>query len=471
MTTVRTRPEIWIPILFGVLSAAIAVAPNAQVRLALALPPAAAAVIWWSLQSAHRWLALFFLCALLTPPLPLPGGDSGVHLAPLLVLPGLLAAAIRIPDWRCPPSSVPVALGAFLTILMLSASLAALYSGADAGIGSMARVALFGIGVFVFFYACAGPRDTHESPPRFVAFLFFTGAAAALFGCADFYFHFPAPGGFEEQFVWLDEGVFRRAQGLFYEASTFGNLCAFFLVMIAVSFSRGRSGRGGNIPLPRLVLAAGGIVFGAALILSYSRASLLNLLVACMALAFLRRVRMWRALALALAAAVAAILGVRALWPSFSASYWARIVSSLQYFWSSPDGVLSGRVSHWNLLMDFLIREPWHGLFGIGYKTLPYTDFVGARVIADNTYLGLLVETGVVGLALFLALNRAILRAGLRAARSSNPRAVFFGEWIFCFWAGEMIQMFSGDLITYWRVLPVYFWVLGTAVREADGNL
>jgi hypothetical protein len=28
--------------------------------------------------------------------------------------------------------------------------------------------------------------------------------------------------------------------------------------------------------------------------------------------------------------------------------------------------------------------------------------------------------------------------------------------------------MLSGDLITYWRVLPVYCWVLGTAVREAQ---
>ena len=29
------------------------------------------------------------------------------------------------------------------------------------------------------------------------------------------------------------------------------------------------------------------------------------------------------------------------------------------------------------------------------------------------------------------------------------------------------MQMASGDLITYWRVLPVYFWVLATAIREA----
>jgi hypothetical protein len=27
------------------------------------------------------------------------------------------------------------------------------------------------------------------------------------------------------------------------------------------------------------------------------------------------------------------------------------------------------------------------------------------------------------------------------------------------------VQMLSGDLLTYWRVLPVYFWVLALAVR------
>jgi hypothetical protein len=65
-------------------------------------------------------------------------------------------------------------------------------------------------------------------------------------------------------------------------------------------------------------------------------------------------------------------------------------------------------------------------------------------------------------------LNWQILRASLRAARSLRPAASFAGEWVLCFWAGELAQMFSGDLITYWRVLPVYFWVLGTAIRESE---
>jgi hypothetical protein len=81
-------------------------------------------------------------------------------------------------------------------------------------------------------------------------------------------------------------------------------------------------------------------------------------------------------------------------------------------------------------------------------------------------YLSLLAETGVIGLGAMLWLSVEILRAARRAAHSLNPRRSFFGSWIFAFWAGQMVQMFSGDLLTYWRVLPIYFWVLALAVRD-----
>jgi O-antigen ligase len=90
---------------------------------------------------------------------------------------------------------------------------------------------------------------------------------------------------------------------------------------------------------------------------------------------------------------------------------------------------------------------------------------VGSNLIADNTYLSLLIELGIGGLVVFALLNAAILKAGLRAFRSSSRERSFFGEWIFCFWIGELVQMASGDLITYWRLLPLYFWALAIAVR------
>ena len=41
---------------------------------------------------------------------------------------------------------------------------------------------------------------------------------------------------------------------------------------------------------------------------------------------------------------------------------------------------------------------------------------------------------------------------------------------MFCFWAGQAVQMFSADLLTYWRVLPVYLFVLALARLMEDGG-
>jgi hypothetical protein len=54
----------------------------------------------------------------------------------------------------------------------------------------------------------------------------------------------------------------------------------------------------------------------------------------------------------------------------------------------------------------------------------------------------------------------------MAATRNRSIRASFLGTWFFCFWIGELVQMLSGDLLTYWRVLPVYFLVLALARRE-----
>jgi len=147
------------------------------------------------------------------------------------------------------------------------------------------------------------------------------------------------------------------------------------------------------------------------------------------------------------------------VFPAFVEMYWLRLSSTAEYFFTATEGVLSGRVASWRTLLDWATSHPWQALTGIGYKTLPYTDYLGAPVVADNQYLGLLVETGVAGLAALVWLNVAIVRASLRARES------FFSTWILCFWTGQMVQMASGDLLTYWRVLPVYFFVLALAVR------
>ncbi len=142
--------------------------------------------------------------------------------------------------------------------------------------------------------------------------------------------------------------------------------------------------------------------------------------------------------------------------------YWLRLAASGQFFFSATDQVLSGRVESWQTLVQWMAANPWQLLFGIGYKTLPYTDYLGAPIVADNMYFSILIETGIAGLVALIWLNASILRATARSAR----RGSFFGAWMLCFWSGEAVQMLSGDLLTYWRVLPVYFFVLALAIRE-----
>lgn len=456
------------PALAGAYAAAIALASKPAVALALAAPLAALPLAWWVMLKRDRWLLLFFAAAFLLPPLPFGWGNSGPHPSVVFLLFGLLAGLFSFGEWRITPAPLNRALGIFFLVLLASAAEAIFYSGARVAMGSLVRVLLFGISVYVFFYTSYAP--TARAAPRTddafaqARWLFWIAAASALFACIDFYFQFPAPAGFGAQFIWLRSGVYRRAQGLFYEASTLGNFCAFFLVMIAAALFSPRR----QSPVSRRGLLLGGMVFSAALVLSYSRGSLLNALVAITVLVWLHRDRIrWGRLFLVLAgAALAGALALRTLLPAFTGAYWMRVSTSVEYLFSETEGLLSGRLASWRTVLAFLAEHPWHTLFGVGYKTLPYSDYLGATIITDNMYLSLLAETGIVGLGALVWLNIEILRRARRAAASPDPRRRFFGSWIFAFWAGQMVQMFTGDLLTYWRVLPLYFWVLAVALRH-----
>jgi len=454
------RWALWAAAL-GIWSAAVAVVPSTLGRAVVAMPVLLAALFYWVILRPARWLLVFFFCLLLFPPLPLPFGNSGVHVAPLFAVLGGLSSLVWIREWRSISHPLTLALVTFVAVLLESLGFAALYSGWSIAIGSLARVALFAIAVFVFLHSYAGPASDHWRPYRIVRVLFWLAVAGGLFASMDFYFQFPTPAGYGDQFVYLQEGVFRRAQGFFYEASTLGNFCAFFLVMVMVSLFRRRD----ETPISRAAFQVGALILAVTLLLSYSRASVINVVVASLVLGCFHAGRVRRSVVVLLVVLTFTGMAIQFIAPSLSANYWGRLLGSFSFFDQSPDQVLSGRLGHWQILYDFLAREPWQAMFGVGYKTLPYSTFIGSTIIADNTYLGLLVETGVIGLATFIALNAIILRTGWIARRSAGPQAQFFGEWIFCFWCGEMAQMLSGDLITYWRVLPVYFWVLGTAAR------
>lgn len=455
------RAGLGAAVAFGLWAAAIAITPQWSMKAALVAPAIAIPAAWWMLQRRSRWVVLFLASAILLPPLPIAFGDSGPHPALAVAAFGLLAGAIWLPHWRASLHGPGAALVALVFALAASLGPAAFTAGPQAALAATARVGLFAIAPFVFLYVSQGPSERFDEF-RTARTLFAMAALAAAFACVDFYFQFPAPAGFGPQYVWLESGaIYRRAQGLFYEASTLGNFCVFFLTMAAVAIVKGAA-------IPRTLLAVGVPLLAGALVLSYSRGSLVALTVSLGVLAWMHR-RKIAAGRLFVVLAVGAPAAAWLLWKMLPAAvehYWTRLSLSAEYMFSSTEGVLSGRVSSWRTILAWMSDHPLQLLTGIGYKTLPYTSHLGQPVVADNMYLSLLVETGIAGLAALVWLNASILKASWRAARSADGRRAFIGCWMFCFWSAESVQMLSGDLLTYWRVLPVYFFVLALAVRE-----
>ena len=457
-------------LLWGVgLGMAMGVASLATLRPAalwVALPLAVVLLAWWIVSGAERWVLAFLAAAMLLPPLPLPGGNAGPHPAMLFAAIGVWAGVVRLLAWRIRWDFVSSALCFLLFALLLSVPWAALYSGWEVALGSLARVGLFAISVYLFFYVAYGPgRDLGAE--RLIRLMFWAGFASAAFACLDFYFQFPAPARFAEQFVWLATGVFRRAQGVFYEATTLGSFCTFLLVMI-VSITALRQHRW--LGLAPGSLAAAGLVLLAALIFSFSRSGIASLVVALIALAWLERRQLRTAFRLSLAAGGGLIGGAALLsrfFPDFLTPYFQRLWYTGQSLWSAPNLIFAPRLESWRLLLDYIAENPWRTVLGVGYKTLPYSEVLGRPVVADNMYLSMLLETGWIGLAALLLLNIAVLVTSFRQARQTGLRRLL-GVWMFCFWCGQMVQMLSGDILTYWRLLPLYFSVLALCVRADE---
>lgn len=247
----RATLQPGIAIFIGAYAAEIALMPNRIGAAAMAAPLAILPLCWWILLEPRRWIGVFIAAAILLPPLPFALGNSGPHVCLAFAGLGLFAGLLHLREWRVRFDLLTGACLTLLSVLLLSVAFAAFYSGADIAAASLARVLLFAAGLYILFYTAYGPRAPNpQSRVTGLHPLFWAGAASAFFACLDFYFQFPAPAGFGPQYVWLASGVYRRAQGVFYEASTLGNFCAFFLVMIAVSLTRAKK----EAPLSRLAL-------------------------------------------------------------------------------------------------------------------------------------------------------------------------------------------------------------------------
>jgi hypothetical protein len=190
----RHQREILWGVGLGAYAAAVGLAPGVAMKALLCAPLVAIPLGWFLLRTPTAWLVLFFGCALLTPPLPIPLGDSGPHIAILIGGAGLFIGWLRLTEWRFQLDALAISLIALWTIFACSVAMATVYSGMTIAAGSLARVLLFGFSVYIFLYVRDGPgRVGAHASFRAIRWLFCAGALSALFACIDFYFQFSPP--------------------------------------------------------------------------------------------------------------------------------------------------------------------------------------------------------------------------------------------------------------------------------------
>ncbi len=471
------RERWWPAVALGALAGLAGLMRDVPAAAALVVLPAAAAGLLFLLANPLAWVLIFIALSLLVPPLPLnvDGTELPAHPAVLVFVAGLFVGWARLREWRIERNSLSFASFAYLAVLLLSVPLAFFYSGAAVGAQSALRWLLVSMGFVVLAWTAWGPGaygrqegvpGGHQLASVLLHVALVAGLLSSAFAVLDFFYQFPPTVRFAVQYVHLPDGPHRRAQGVFYDASALGNFCAMMLTLIVALDRRARQRLRVSrwllwLPVPSLVLA---------LVLSFSRASIVNLAAGMLVLAWLRRRSLVsvRAAVAGLALAAAAGLSVGFLAPEMAARYGQRLEFTVAQFFSDPNVVLSMRLDAWRFLGNFLVENPQHLLLGIGYKSLPYTDYFPQPIVADNMYLSLLVETGVPGLLALLLLSGALLVHAYRLSRHDEPAVSALGCFLFAFWCGQMAQMLSGDLLTYWRVTPVYFAILGAGLRRSS---
>lgn len=462
--SVHGREAAW-GVALGLTCAASIFAEDWRWRVGLFATLGTAAAGVWTLRRPGAWLFAFSVATLLLPPLPGDLGNAGPHPALLFAGLGLASGVARWREWRFEAGGLAPPALAFGAALAVSSAMALTASGPAGAAESAMRVGLFGIALFALLDIRYGPagRDL-DDPLPWLRTLLWAALGSGVFACLDFYFQWPTPAGYGEQFVWLTSEALRRAQGLFYEAGQFGAFCAFFLTGAALL--AGHPGLRQRLG-PRWLTPALATALVVGLIASFSRSSMLNLAAALAAATALWPGWVRRRGAQAVGAALAAGLIVWAAAPELASSYVERFAATLAVAASDPARVLGDRLEAWRQLFDFAGSNPQYLVFGVGYKTLPYTDVAGGPVTPDNMFLSLLVETGVVGLLAATWFLGTLLTVSLRAARSADGTARFLGAWAFCFWIGALVQMLLVDLLTFWRAMPLYVGVAALADRLA----
>lgn len=392
-------------------------------------------------------------------------GENPVFVSTLLAPVGLALLVARWQSWSRRLDSIGKGLLTFLVGIGLSLPFAFVLSGDKIGWESLFRwlmLAQMGLVYWIIRTNCSGAACA-----RIIPWLIIAAVIAAAYGIFDFFWPVPIPHPSADQYIWSESAVIRRAQGVFYESCNFANFCGFFLLVTAGAVLTGRERL---LRIRKIYLLLFVVVLALAVLFAFSRSAWCSVLLSLSVLILAsRRARIGRTLLFSAALGIPLLLV--GLWtPEIWHYLVAARIGSFSQILIDPDSVSSGRLSVWARVVSILFDNPQYLVFGIGYKTLPFTRLFHGEIITDNGYLSLLLETGILGLVGFLAFSRSVLGTFLGLARSARGAAAFWSALLFSLWCGEIVQMLAADAHTYWRNLIVYTALMACTLNMSESK-
>ncbi|HEV2352017.1 MAG TPA: O-antigen ligase family protein [Terriglobia bacterium] len=393
-------------------------------------------------------------------------GETPVYVSSFLLPLALAIVVVRWSDFQF--HADPIARGLFLFLFGTATSLpfAWWFSGSAIAIPSLLRWLMLAQTLLLYVLVRGGTRACPGRAERWlIPILIIAAVMGAGYGIYDFIWPVPMPHPAAPQFLYLPNGLVRRAQGVLYESSSFGNLCGFFLAVTAAAFMVRREKALGvsSKLLPPFILVLAGAV-----IVAFSRSSWANTLVTLMVFGVLTRGIRWRRTIFLFAALGVPLVVLALYFPEVWNYFLGYRLGSLSLLFSDPNSASSGRYKVWTHIFSILYKFPHYFLLGVGYKTLPFTRLFGREIITDNGFLNLLLETGILGLGGFLVFLASSLKSLWKLSRSPNPLISFWAKLLFAFWCGQGVQLMVADAYTYWRNMVVYVSLLALVMNWAD---
>ena len=245
-----------------------------------------------------------------------------------------------------------------------------------------------------------------------------------------------------------------RTEGPIGNANEYATFLALFMPAVAAIYWTSRG-------FKKVAASIGLLLSGLAFIMAVSRGAVVGLVVSgIVGAVYLRAIIPPKVLIRG--AYVALLVCIVITVGGFATGYGELLLHRFGLFGSSGFEASSGRTVIWGRALESMLDHPITFITGFGWRAYETSRFFSYAT--HNSYLNILFNLGMIGLALFALVAANVLGTARAALRSARPEArSYLLAFIFGFLA-LLVSIFFGELHTAW----LYVWAyVGIALRIA----